>query len=617
MRKEYEGVPLHTNAQGYHVPDITYRAPENRRVKVITIGAGFAGILIAYKFQKELQNVELVIYEKNGDIGGTWLENRYPNCACDVPSHSYTFNFALNSEHIWKYLDRICRAFDLRKYMHFNTRVVEAVWDHEAGKWNVKIEKSFIDGSTKIIEDQCDVLLQASGLLNNPVVPNIEGMETFKGRKVHTAQWPDDYNEDAWKGQTIAVIGAGSSSVQTTPGLQPHVKKLHLYAKSRTWLASAQPDNPHPPEFSKEEQLEFATDMNKLLKQARSYEVAVNQIWGAMFKNAPQQVTLRERALKKMQDHLRKDGLFDNLKPDFAVGCRRTTPGVNFMEALNKDNVDVHFTAVTKITEDGIVGADGSVVTGLDTIVFATGFDTTYVPRFKIVGRNGVTLQQKFTPNPDSYLGVAIPVYANRGGNELADIPNYLMLFGPSFPVLAGSVTASLTAVTDLAIAMVKKIQAENLRSISPRQDVVDQFAEHTQTMLHGTVWEDDCNSWYTRRDGRITAVWPGSALHFQDVVRHPRWEDYDITYMNKLNMWEFLGRGFTMTERDPDADLAPYMTLDALDKDFYDTDKTPLLEGPAPTMAQARAKSLEHPVDPITVNGVTVPVPVVQNGGH
>jgi hypothetical protein len=106
---------------------------------------------------------------------------------------------------------------------------------------------------------------------------------------------------------------------------------------------------------------------------------------------------------------------------------------------------------------------------------------------------------------------------------------------------LAGSVTASLTAVADLAIAMIKKIQRENLRSISPRQDVTRQFTEHTQAMLHGTVWEDTCNSWYKNKQGRITAVWPGSALHFQDVIRNPRWEDWEINYMNKVNLFLIL----------------------------------------------------------------------------
>jgi len=194
-----------------------------------------------------------------------------------------------------------------------------------------------------------------------------------------------------------------------------------------------------------------------------------------------------------------------------------------------------------------------------------------------------VSLADKFTPNPDSYLGLSCPGF-----------PNYVLLFGPSFPVLAGSVTASLTAVADLAIAMIRKIQTENLRSIAPREDVTRQFNEHTQTMLHGTVWEDTCNSWYKNQDGRITAVWPGSALHFQDVIRHPRWEDWEIKYMNKHNMFAYLGLGFTTIERDPVADKAPYMNVEQLNPAFYDFDRTPLRSEPAPTATQARKLSLK-----------------------
>jgi cation diffusion facilitator CzcD-associated flavoprotein CzcO len=134
--------------EGYKIPDILFRDPKNRKIRVLTIGAGVSGIMMAYKIQKQCQNVELKIYEKNPDIGGTWYENRYPGAACDVPSHAYTFNFALNpdwpryasgSEDIWNYLDKVCEIFDLRKYMTFNTEIIGCYWNEDAGEWTVKI----------------------------------------------------------------------------------------------------------------------------------------------------------------------------------------------------------------------------------------------------------------------------------------------------------------------------------------------------------------------------------------------------------------------------------------------------------------------------------------------
>ncbi|KAF2809189.1 flavin-binding monooxygenase [Mytilinidion resinicola] len=584
---QYQGLPPHTNRSGYTVPDITYKSPANRRMRVITIGAGFSGILLAYKFQKSLQNVEHVIYEKNGEVGGAWLENRYPNCACDVPAHSYVYNFALNphwpelfskADHIWKYLDRVCRVFGLRKYMRFNHKVIKAVWNEETGKWNVDIEKTYADDFTEVIHDQCDVLLQASGVLNNPITPHIEGIETFKGKVIHTALWPDEYGPEQWKGTRVAIIGAGSSSVQATPGMQPFVDHLDIFIRSNTWLSNPRSIRPMKTVYDAEEQAALEKDLGALVDKARENEFFVNLRWASMFKDRPESKVMYEKSAEAMEQILAEPRLIENLVPEFGVGCRRTSPGIAFMEALKQPNVDVHFTPVVKITPDGPVRADGTT-TKVDALICATGFDTSFRPHFPIIGQEGVSLADKFTPHPDGYLGVSAPGF-----------PNYLMFFGPSWPIFDGSVTESLSAVGDLAIKMIQKIQAENIRSMAPRQDVTDAFNEHTQTMLGGTVWADTCSGWYHDKNGRVTAIWPGSALHFQSVIREPRWEDFEIKHMSKHNMWEYLGLGFTERERDEKADKAPYMKKEFLDEKFYDYAAFPDYEGPAPTRESAKA---------------------------
>ncbi|EAT77330.1 hypothetical protein SNOG_15397 [Parastagonospora nodorum SN15] len=286
-------------------------------------------------------------------------------------------------------------------------------------------------------------------------------------------------------------------------------------------------------------------------------------IWKAMLNDSPEQKVLQERSREKMRKHLKRPELIEALTPDFPVGCRRTTP-VRYPYPILQ--------TVSKITETSVIGEDGTEVEDVDAIVMATGFDTTYRPHFDVIGQNGISLRDKFTPDPDSYLSMAVPAF-----------------FGPTFPVLAGSVTASLTAIADFAIKMINKIQAENLRGLAPKQSVTDQFNTHVQTALHGFVWSNDCNSWYTRRDGRVTAVWP-------DVVSSPRWEDWEITYKNPHNMWAYLGLGFTKTERDPKADKAPYLTVDCLDPAFYNLASTPLFEGKPPTAEEARKRSLTQP---------------------
>ncbi len=245
-------LPPHTNESGYHVPDITFRDPENRKLRVITIGAGFSGILCAYRFEKQLENIEHQIYEKNPDVGGAWWENRYPGCACDVPAHAYAFNFALNPDwpklfseapDIQKYLANVTDTFNLRRFMKFEHKVVEAAWDAEAGKWRLQIERKEIDGSVETIHDECDFLIQASGLLNNYKWPKIEGMDKFKGRLVHTAAWPKDYQQEQWKNESIAIVGSGSSSLQTVATMQKHAKHMDIFVRTGVWFISLGANN--------------------------------------------------------------------------------------------------------------------------------------------------------------------------------------------------------------------------------------------------------------------------------------------------------------------------------------------------------------------------------------
>jgi hydroxyversicolorone monooxygenase len=186
----------------YTIPDIVLHGPYTRKIKVLSIGAGVTGIMNAYHIQKLLKNVEHVIYEKNADIGGTWLENRYPGAACDIPSHAYTYPFALNpdwprffsySPDIWKYLNKVCEVWGLRKYMNFDTEVIGAYWQEDTGEWLIKLKETK-GGQTRLFDERCHILLHGTGILNNFKWPDIEGMETFKGKvrcKIPPLRLPD------------------------------------------------------------------------------------------------------------------------------------------------------------------------------------------------------------------------------------------------------------------------------------------------------------------------------------------------------------------------------------------------------------------------------------------
>jgi cation diffusion facilitator CzcD-associated flavoprotein CzcO len=421
-------------ASGYSIrQDATWMDPQNRRLRVLSIGAGVSGILMAYQIQKLCENVEHVIYEKNEDIAGTWLENRYPGAACDIPSHAYTYNFALNpdwpkffsqSPDIFTYLEKVVKTFDLRRLMTFNTEVVGCYWQEEKGEWLVKLREHRSGQEPREFEDHCHLLLHSTGILNNFKWPDIEGLkDKFKGKVVHTARWPKDYQEEEWAKDRVAIIGSGASSIQTVPNMQKHAKHLDVFVRTGVWFVTLVENTGQGKEYSKEEREEFRNDPKAIVAHAKGIEDQVNTLVAGFYDGSEGQKMMQEMFRTRMAEWIKDERLLKGFTPEFGVGCRRVTPGDPYMLAIQEENVDVHFTPVVSCTEDGVVGEDG-VERKVDTIVCATGFDVSYRPRFPIVGKGGVDLADKWKVCPEAYLGVCIP-----------DMPNFVTFIGPSWPV--------------------------------------------------------------------------------------------------------------------------------------------------------------------------------------
>ncbi|OQO13068.1 putative sterigmatocystin biosynthesis monooxygenase stcW [Cryoendolithus antarcticus] len=557
---------------GYEIrQDVTWGDPKNRKLKVLTIGGGVSGILMAYQIQKLTENVEHVIYEKNEDIAGTWLENRYPGCACDIPSHAYTYNFALNpdwprffsySPDIFKYLEKVVSTFDLRKYMTFNTEVTGCFWNEEKGQWLVKLRQTKPGQEPREFEDTCDLLLHGTGILNNFKWPDIPGLkDKFKGKVVHTARWPKDYQKEQWANDRVAVIGSGASSIQTVPNMQPHTKHLDIFVRTGVWFVQIANNFGMNKEYDQKERDEFRHNPKALVAHAKDIEDQVNGLWGAFYDGSEAQAGAQKLFGERMAEFIKDERLLKGFTPKFGVGCRRITPGDPYMNAIQNDNVDVHFTPVESCTEKGVVGGDG-VEREVDTIVCATGFDVSYKPRFPIVGANSVDLADKWKICPEAYLGVCVP-----------DIPNFITFIGPSWPVENGSVMGPLHTVSEYAIQWIKKMQNENVKSFAPTQEKTDAFNDHVQEWIKHTVWKDSCRSWYKNNaTGRVNAVYPGSSMHYQKLIEIPRYEDFNITSHSK-NPFEFLGMGWTLENRaGPEgADCSPYLSLENVDPKWYE----------------------------------------------
>ena len=246
------------------------------------------------------------------------------------------------------------------------------------------------------------------------------------------------------------------------------------------------------------------------------------------------------------------DRLIDKIIPkDFNVGCRRPTPGEGYLEALVAPKTTVFTETIGKITPNGFTDSEGKEYE-CDVIICATGFDTSFRPRFPIIGREGLYLDQLWASLPRSYLGIAAP-----------KMPNYFMFTGPFIPVAQGSVLPILSQVSQYLIRVIRKMQKQHIRAVVPKDSAIADFMEHSEAYMPRTCWGDPCRSWFKqgRKDGNIV-MWPGSRLAFFDAIEDPQWEDFDIEYYSK-NRFGYFGSGFTKQEFDPNGDFSTYLNHD------------------------------------------------------
>ncbi|KAF2093574.1 FAD/NAD(P)-binding domain-containing protein [Rhizodiscina lignyota] len=520
-----------------------------RHVRIICIGAGASGLVLAYKLQRHFQNYTLQIYEKNTELSGTWWENKYPGCACDVPAHNYTWSFEpkldwsavyAGSGEIFNYFDGFARKHHLHQYVKTRHQVIGAQWNSEKGGYDVKAT-NLRDGS--VVEDHCDILINASGILNNWRYPAIPGLENYKGVLLHTANWD---NKVDLTGKHVGLIGNGSSGIQVLPTIQPIVSKCTTFIREPTWVSPVQGLEQHV--FSDKEKLEFATKPGVLLDYRKNVERGLNGQFGLFLKGNNINEDTHKYFLSQMKEKLHNEYLESKLIPDFSVGCRRLTPGVGYLESLGKENVKVVYGEITRVTEKGCVCDDGNEYP-VDVLICATGFDTSFKPRFPLINPEGKNLQDEWAKEPESYFGISA-----------AEFPNYQFFLGPNCPIGNGPVLIAIEAQADYMLKFIDRWQTHNIKSFAPKKAAVRDFIAHKDHFMQQTVWADPCRSWYKAGSSanKITALWPGSTLHYMEALMELRLEDYDIEYEGNRFAW--LGNGYSQTELDPTADWAYYI---------------------------------------------------------
>lgn len=522
-----------------------------RHVRIICIGAGASGLLFAYKLQRSFRNFDLVIYEKNVEVAGTWWENKYPGCACDVPAHNYTWSFEpkhdwsavySGSGEIFNYFDHFSNKYGLRRYCKTLHQVNGASWNAEKGGYDVSI----LDlENNMVVHDYCDILINAGGILNAWQWPAIPGLDKYKGVLLHTANWDDTVD---LKGKHVGLIGNGSSGIQVLPTIQPFVQKVTTFIREPTWVSPVQGLEQH--RYTPQELHEFATKPGALLAYRKQIETGLNGQFGLFLKGTTTQNETKAYILGQMKEKLQGNTfLEEKLIPEWALGCRRLTPGVGYLESLTKPNVSVVYGEISAITESGCVSE--GVEYPVDVLVCATGFNTTFKPRFPLIGPSGDNLQDIWSrAEPKAYLGLAV-----------ADFPNYMVFLGPNCPIGNGPVLSAIEYQADWMLQCIDRYQTSNIQSFAPKMEAVDDFLQHKDEFMKGTVWGDPCRSWYkaNQADAPVTALWPGSTLHYIEALSEGvRWDDFNVKYNG--NRWAWLGNGYSQTELDDTADWAYYI---------------------------------------------------------
>ncbi|RSL49542.1 hypothetical protein CEP54_012383 [Fusarium duplospermum] len=418
--------------------------------------------------------------------------------------------------------------------------VTGAHWDDHDAVWRLKI----LNLENQIeFDDFCHFLLDSTGILN--------------------ANWPSGVD---YKDLTVAVIGNGSSGVQILPEIQPAVMSLVHFVREPTWVVPSrlqllaqgagggvldEVDLKENADFTEAQIERFKSDPEFYKKCVKAVEQVVNGNFPLTLKDTEFAASLQEKAMEYMTEALGGDERLCNaIIPKFPLGCRRLTPAVDYLWALRKANVRVVTDPITSIEAQGLRTQAGELIK-VDAIICATGFNVSFRPRFPIVSRNG-NLQDIWTKHvPKAYMSCAVPDFPNYF-NQYSNRRRFLFL-GPNAPIGHGSVFTITKHIAKYLTRIIKKCQVEGIRAISPQQAAVDELFEHTQQFMPRTAWSGNCISWFKggTLDGPVTALHPGSRIHFFHMLEGFRGEDWEYTWRKKTNRFQFLGNGFSMKEFD------------------------------------------------------------------
>ncbi len=471
--------------------------------QVIIIGTGFAGLGMAINLKKAGKE-DFVIFEREADVGGTWFVNNYPGCACDVQSHLYSFSFAPNpewsrmfspQEEIWSYLRDCTDKFDIRSHIRFNSEVSSARYDEEAGIWTV----TTADGDSATAR----VVVSAMGPLDRPMLPNIPGIDSFKGKAFHSQHWDHDYD---LSGKKVAVIGTGASAIQFVPEIATQVDELKLFQRTPPWIMP----KPDRDLSTLEHQLYKRLPAAQKAMRGAIYSLLESRVLAFVFTPRLMKM-LRTVAVRHIHKHIKDPVLRAKVTPDYTIGCKRVLISNNYYPALARDNVDVITDGVAEVRANSVVTTDG-VAHAVDAIIYGTGFHATEpLPRGVVFGKGGQDLLDAWADGIEAYKGCVV-----------SGFPNLFIVPGPNTGLGHSSMVYMIESQIRYVMGALRTLDKRAAKSIDVRPEAQRAYNDDIQNRIQGTVWNTGgCQSWYINEDGKNVTLWPGFTFAFRQRTRH------------------------------------------------------------------------------------------------
>ncbi|MGW7437946.1 flavin-containing monooxygenase [Streptomyces sp. NPDC054849] len=489
---------------------------EREHVRVAVIGSGFSGLGAAVRLRRE-GITDFVVLERADAVGGTWRDNSYPGCACDVPSHLYSFSFAPHPDwprtfsgqpHIRAYLEHVADTFGLRGHIRLDSEVRMMRWDAAELRWEIETAQG---------ELTADVVVSATGPLSEPKMPEIPGLSGFPGKVFHSARWDHDYD---LAGKRVAVIGTGASAIQIVPAIAPDVEHLTLFQRTPPWVMPRTDRAITAVERWLHRQLPFTRAAR------RGLQWGIRDLQVSAFTKRPNQLGLVEALAKaNMARSIKDPALRAKLTPSYRIGCKRILLSSTYYPALNRPNVDLVASGLKEIRGSVLVAADGTE-TEVDAIVFGTGFHVTDLPiAERVVGEDGRTLAEEWKDGMRSLRGATA-----------AGFPNWMTIIGPNTGLGNSSmilmIESQLNYMADYLrqLAVLGGSSLGGKVALAARPSAVNQWNRRVQSRMERTVWNTGgCTSWYLDAQGRNTTVWPGTTGEFRRETRTVDLAEYEV----------------------------------------------------------------------------------------